>query len=59
VPDVSNAKCTIRAAGALTSIGHLDQAGVAHLDNPSRIVPIMVCDPSALQAVASAGGDLG
>jgi 5-aminolevulinate synthase len=23
----------------------LDEAGVAHLDNPSHIVPIMVCDP--------------
>jgi 5-aminolevulinate synthase len=23
----------------------LDQAGVAHLDNPSHIVPVMVCDP--------------
>ena len=23
----------------------LDEAGVAHLDNPSHIVPVMVCDP--------------
>jgi 5-aminolevulinate synthase len=23
----------------------LDQVGVAHLDNPSHIVPVMVCDP--------------
>ena len=23
----------------------LDQAGVAHLDNPSHIVPVMVCEP--------------
>ena len=23
----------------------LDQAGVAHLDNPGHIVPVMVCDP--------------
>jgi len=23
----------------------LDQAGVAHLANPSHIVPVMVCDP--------------
>ena len=23
----------------------LDQAGVAHLENPSHIVPVMVCDP--------------
>jgi len=23
----------------------LDQAGIAHLDNPSHIVPVMVCDP--------------
>ena len=23
----------------------LDETGVAHLDNPSHIVPVMVCDP--------------
>ena len=30
----------------------LDQAGVAHLDNSSHIVPVMVCDPVLCKAIS-------
>src|ERR1700686_2542212 len=30
----------------------LDEAGVVHLDNPSHIVPIMVCDPVLCEQIS-------
>jgi 5-aminolevulinate synthase len=32
----------------------LDEAGVAHLDNPSHIVPVMVCDPVLCRQISDA-----